>query len=145
MSMSADLKCETNLVQSRWQIIFLMKRLAFVVMVLGLSGTVIAQGKPIPEDMLALDHQRCMQGCVPGYGETTCKPLCDCTVSEFKKTMNFEEYLDMSVQLSRNTISPKLREYLNRVANYCAAEVEKSGVEIGTGETSDDGQTGAGD
>lgn len=101
---------------------------------------VTAQSNPIPADMLALDHQRCMQGCVPGYGEATCKPLCDCTVTEFKKTMSFDEYLDMSVQLSRNAISPALREYLDRVANYCAAEVERSGVEVGSGVTDETGK-----
>lgn len=111
-----------------------------VVAIFTAALSVAAQSNPIPADMLALDHQRCMQGCVPGYGEATCKPLCDCTVTEFKKTMSFDEYLDMSVQLSRNEISPALREYLDKVANYCAAELERSGVEIGSGKAEDTGQ-----
>lgn len=94
-----------------------------------------AQGEQIPEDLLSLDHQRCMNGCVPGFGEATCKPLCDCTVSEFKKRLDFEAYLDMSVQLSKNAIKPELRALLDDVAKMCTAEIEKQGIEIGSGES----------
>ncbi|WP_262696165.1 hypothetical protein [Kordiimonas aquimaris] len=91
-------------------------------------------GKAVPDDLLALDHQRCMNGCVPGFGEATCKPLCDCTVSEFKKQLDFEAYLDMSVQLSKNAVTPELRTLLDGVAKMCTAEIERKGIEVGTGE-----------
>lgn len=94
---------------------------------------VMAQEKTIPEDLLALDHQRCMNGCVPGFGEQTCKPLCDCTVGEFKKQLTFEAYLDMSVQLTRNTLTPELQKFLAKVANYCTGELDRKGIEVGNG------------
>ena len=92
-----------------------------------------AQQKPIPDDLLALDHQRCMNGCVPGYGEQTCKPLCDCTIGEFKKQLTFEAYLDMSVQLTRNIVSAEMQEFLNKVANFCTGELDRNGIVIGEG------------
>lgn len=98
-----------------------------------IAGSVLAQQSEIPADLLALDHQRCMNGCVPGFGEATCKPLCDCTVAEFKKQLTFEQYLDMSVQLSRNEVGPELRKFLDGIANYCTAELDRQGIEIGTG------------
>lgn len=93
----------------------------------------IAQQKAIPDDLLALDHQRCMNGCVPGYGEQTCKPLCDCTVGEFKKQLTFESYLDMSVQLTRNSVTPEMQAFLGKVANYCTGELDRKGIEVGSG------------
>ncbi len=92
-----------------------------------------AQQNPIPEDLLTLDHQRCMKGCVPGFGEQTCKPLCDCTIGEFKKQLSFEAYLDMSVQLTRSEVTPEMQEYLGKVANFCTAELDRKGIEVGQG------------
>lgn len=104
---------------------------AFLIMLC--ATTVAAQNKSVPEDLLALDHQRCMNGCIPGFGEDTCKPLCDCTVGEFRKQLTFEEYLDMSVQLSRNEVAPGMREFLDKVANFCTAELDRLGIVIGDG------------
>jgi len=110
-----------------------------VVMVFSLTGVMYAgqsasaQQNPIPNDLLALDHQRCMNGCVPGFGEQTCKLLCDCTIGEFKKQLSFEAYLDMSVQLSRNAVTPEMQEYLGKVANFCTAELDRKGIEVGQG------------
>ena len=111
----------------------------FAVMLLVLSGflpvehSAFAQQNPVPDDLLALDHQRCMNGCVPGFGEQTCKPLCDCTVGEFKKQLSFDTYLDMSVQLTRNTVTPEMREFLGKIANYCTEELDRKGIEVGQG------------
>ncbi len=101
--------------------------------VLYAEHSALAQQTPIPEDLLTLDHQRCMNGCVPGFGELTCKPLCDCTIGEFKKQLSFEAYLDMSVQLTRNAVTPEMQEYLGKVANFCTAELDRKGIEVGQG------------
>ncbi len=101
--------------------------------VLRFEHPAFAQQNPIPEDLLALDHQRCMNGCVPGFGEQTCKPLCDCTIGEFKKQLSFETYLDMSVQLTRNAVTPEMQEFLGKVANFCTAELDRKGIEVGEG------------
>jgi len=113
-------------------------RFAAVVMfsfisVLNAEHATLAQQNPIPEDLLTLDHQRCMNGCVPGFGEQTCRPLCDCTMGEFKKQLSFEAYLDMSVQLTRNTVTPEMQEFLGKVANFCTAELDRKGIEVGQG------------
>ena len=102
------------------------------------AAPVLAQSKPIPEDLLALDQQRCMNGCVPGFGEKTCKSLCDCTVNEFKKKLTFESYLDMSVQLSKNELTESVRSFLDTVANYCTAELDRKGIEVGEGTSEGD-------
>jgi hypothetical protein len=91
----------------------------------------------IPADLLQVDHQRCMRSCVPGFGEMACKPLCDCTVKEFDKRIDFERYLDLAAELARNEIGPESRKLLDDIALYCADQVEKSGVEIGSGAAGD--------
>jgi len=106
-----------------------------------LTGSVFAQSTEIPADLLDLDRQRCMRDCVPGFGETTCKPLCDCTVVEFQKRLDFSRYLDLSAQLSRGELAPENRKMLDEIANYCASELEKSGVEVGTGDSASGGTT----
>lgn len=98
------------------------------------SGGVLAQSSEIPSELLDLDRQRCMRDCVPGFGETTCKPLCDCTVVEFKKRLDFSRYLDLSAQLSRGEVDPENRKMLDEIANQCAAELERSGIKVGEGD-----------
>lgn len=98
------------------------------------AGSAFAQSSEIPADLLDLDRQRCMRDCVPGFGETTCKPLCDCTVVEFNKRLDFSRYLDLSAQLSRGEVGPENRKMLDEIANHCAAELEKSGIKVGAGD-----------
>jgi hypothetical protein len=110
----------------------------FLVIFCMLTGFTISAGAQssqtkIPPEFLELDHQRCMNGCVPGFGEKTCKPLCDCTVNEFKNKMSYDKYLDLSVQLSKSDVSPEMRSFLDEVANFCTAEIDRLGIEIGEG------------
>ncbi len=100
-----------------------------------MGGAAFAQNQPIPQDMLDLDFQRCMKDCEPGFGAATCKPLCECTVDEFKKRLDFPAYLDLSAQLSRNELSEENRKMLDGIANMCASRLEKSGVKVGEGTT----------
>lgn len=104
-------------------------------MVIGLcaSSAAIAQTSQnvIPKELLDLDFQRCENDCVPGFGEATCKPLCECTVGEFQKRLNYSKYLDLSVQLSRGELKPESRSLLDNIANFCTAQLDKMGVVIG--------------
>tara|TARA_R110002096_G_scaffold253688_1_gene446620 strand:- start:543 stop:890 length:348 start_codon:yes stop_codon:yes gene_type:complete len=104
-------------------------------MVLGFcaSGAAVAQSSQniIPKELLDLDYQRCENDCVPGFGEATCKPLCECTVSEFQKRLDYARYLDLSVQLSRGELKPESRELLDSIANHCTAELDRNGIPIG--------------
>ena len=114
-----------------------MTRLAKTISVLFsvlMGGAVLAQQSAIPQDLLDLDFQRCMRSCEPAFGATTCKPLCDCTVDEFKKRLDFANYLDLSAQISRNEVSDQNRTFLDTVANYCVAELDKAGVQVGQGD-----------
>lgn len=95
------------------------------------GSAAFAQSSQIPQDLLDLDFQRCVNDCVPGFGEATCKPLCECTVGEFKKRLDFDGYLELSVQLSRGEITPQNRTLLDDIAQMCTAKIEKDGVEIG--------------
>lgn len=132
------------MVFSRSKKIKSLMSILFVFMFLAaFQPNVMAQEKAIPEDLLALDHQRCMNGCVPGFGEQTCKPLCDCTVGEFKKQLSFESYLDMSVQLTRNSLTPQMQGFLAKVANYCTGELDRKGIEVGEGVEAKPGGTDA--
>ncbi|WP_308911813.1 hypothetical protein [Pseudokordiimonas caeni] len=105
-----------------------LRSLAFAGLVA--AGT-SAMAAPIPEDLLAVDQQRCMKGCVPGYGEATCKPLCDCTVREFKNRLDMDKYLSLSVELSKNEVSDTNRTLLDDIAKMCAAEIEKANIPVG--------------
>ncbi len=70
----------------------LLSTIFLLVLLFGFGGemTFAQEQSTIPQDLLEVDRQRCMQGCVPGFGEATCKPLCDCTVKEFGKRLDFE-------------------------------------------------------
>ena len=104
----------------------------FSVLLYILAGSaVFAQSTAIPKDLLDLDHRRCMNDCVPSFGETTCKPLCDCTISEFKKRLDFDKYLVLSVQMSRSEISPENGVMLREIALFCTAELDRMNVEVG--------------
>jgi len=112
----------------------IIRSFLFLLYVAGGSAA-FAQSSQIPKDLLDLDYQRCVNDCVPGFGETTCKPLCECTVGEFKKRLDFDTYLELSVQLSRSEISPKNRALLDDVAKMCTAKLEADGVVIGGSDT----------
>ncbi len=105
---------------------------SFILLALGSALQAQAPaGKTIPQDLLQLDHQRCMQDCAPSFGEATCRPLCDCTIDQFSKRLDFSRYLDLSAQLAQADIKPGNRKLLDDIANYCTAELEKNGVAIG--------------
>ena len=109
-------------------------RLRSLVMVglVSLTGAAFAQESlKVPDVYLAVDHRDCMTGCVPGFGEETCKPLCDCTVREFKEKLTFDQYKDMRIQISRNELTPEVRAFLDQTAQYCTAELDKMNVEVG--------------
>lgn len=101
---------------------------------LATSMSVMAQSatdKKIPQELLELDRKRCETGCLEQVGEQVCKMLCDCTISEFQKRLDFDRYLALSAQLSRDEISPENRLLLDVIAKRCTAVVETSGIDIG--------------
>ena len=107
-------------------------RSLIMVSVVSLTGAAFAQESlKVPDVYLAVDHRDCMTGCVPGFGEETCKPSCDCTVSQFKEKLTFDQYKDMRIQISRNELTPEVRAFLDQTAQYCTAELDKMGVEVG--------------
>lgn len=95
------------------------------------GSAVMAQSNKIPADMLDLDRQRCENDCIPTFGETTCKPLCGCTVREYDRRLDFDAYLKLSVELSRNEISPESRVLLDSIAKMCTAELDAAGIQVG--------------
>ncbi len=113
-----------------WSVIRFVRNFLMVLYVAGGSAA-FAQSSQIPKDLLDLDYQRCVNDCVPGFGEATCKPLCDCTVGAFKKRLNFDAYLELSVQLSRGEISPESRILLDDIAKTCTAKIEQDGIIVG--------------
>lgn len=104
----------------------------FSVLLYVLAGSaVFAQSTAIPKELLDLDHRRCMNDCVPSFGETTCKSLCDCTISEFKKRLDIDSYLVLTAQMSRSEISPESGVLLHEIALFCTAELDRMNVEVG--------------
>lgn len=111
----------------------MIRNLCLVLYVAGGSAA-FAQSSQIPDDMLELDRQRCENDCIPAYGEAACKALCGCMVVEYKKRLTFEDYLDLTVQLSRNEISPKNRTLLDDIAKMCTKQIDDAGIQIGSPE-----------
>ncbi|UTW57855.1 hypothetical protein KFE96_13610 [Kordiimonas sp. SCSIO 12603] len=113
-----------------------MKRIlkaSIFVISLATSASVMAQSakdSKIPQELLELDRKRCETGCLEQVGEQVCKMLCECTISEFQKRLDFDKYLELSAQLSREEISPENRLLLDVIAKRCTAVVEKSGIQI---------------
>ena len=96
--------------------------------------TVPLAAQEIPEDLLRVDFQRCMQSCTPGYGEETCTPLCTCTVAEFKKRLNFDQYLSLRSELASTQVGAQNRQLLDTIAKYCADKAlpDNAGAAPGT-------------
>lgn len=91
-----------------------------------------ANGAPIPVELLEVDYQRCMKGCLPGFDQATCHFLCNCTtVQEFPKRMAFERYIEISSQMAKDELEPQNRALLDDIAQYCAAEFKESGIVVG--------------
>jgi len=96
-----------------------------------LVGLSSAQDKrPVPQALLDVDYQNCSKSCSATHGPKICEALCTCTITEFKNRMDFDAYLDLRAQLAQNKVSPDSRAFLDKVANYCAAEADRNGVEI---------------
>jgi len=118
-----------NIIGSRSVIRFI--RSFLMLLYVSAGSAAFAQSSQIPQDLLDLDYQRCVNDCVPGFGEATCKPLCECTVGEFKQRLSFDEYLELSVQLTKGEISDKNRTLLDNIAQMCTKKIEEKGIEIG--------------
>ena len=89
------------------------------------SGAMNKTGREVPEALLEVDYQNCYKSCTANFEGATCETLCKCTAREFKKRLDFDHYLDLRVQLARNEIRPESRKFLDEVAKFCAAVVEK--------------------
>ncbi|MCJ9427455.1 hypothetical protein [Kordiimonas marina] len=96
-----------------------------------------SDSSPIPEPLLKLEFQRCLKGCVPDFNEAACVALCDCSVQQFKKRLNYGEYVDMLRQLASGNVTPKNSKMLDSVAHYCSAAVDKAGIAVGPAEAKD--------
>ena len=90
-----------------------------------------AKDNKIPQELLELDRKRCETGCLEQVGKQVCTMLCECTISEFQKRLDFDKYLELSAQLSREEVSPENRLLLDVIAKRCTAVVEQSGIQIG--------------
>lgn len=120
-----------------------LKSASFSLVLIAGSGA-LAQSATIPKELLDLDRLRCMQGCEANASTEACTALCNCTVSEFQKRLNMDKYLTLSAQISRNELSVENRTLLDDVANYCVAELDKAGIDVGTGKASDGTENGGG-
>lgn len=89
-------------------------------------------GAPIPKDLLDLDYQDCMRGCVQQADGKSCEKLCKCsTVESFPKMLDFARYLELRQQLSTSTLTAANQELLARIGQMCFKQLEESGLKIG--------------
>lgn len=102
------------------------------VWVIGCIASFSVRADTIPEELVDLTMQQCKSGCTPSFREEACEYLCKCTAGEFVRRLDYSAYLDLSVELSKNTVSEKHRIFLDTVANYCTGELDKAGIELGT-------------
>ena len=88
-----------------------------------LAGTAIAQ--EIPEEMLVLDHARCMVDCLNHNNKATCDILCDCTTDRFRTELDFEAYIKIRQEMSTGNISDETRLFFETTAIACSEAFDR--------------------
>ena len=88
----------------------------------------------IPEGMLALDYLNCTQSCMEIDSQDICQFICGCTMKEFRTQLDYDHYISMSAQLSRNEIDQTNRAFLDQTGQICYAKLEEA---IASGEIVD--------
>ena len=84
-----------------------------------------AAAQDIPKDLLELDRQRCSNDCLKELNDTgVCEQLCDCTVNEFQKRLNFDIYLTLSAELAQSKLSDSNRKIIDDIAKTCSANIK---------------------
>lgn len=105
------------------RILFIVSKVKLILATMAIGFSSLVSASEIPADMLNLDLKRCKKDCVPAFGEQVCQQLCSCSVREFKKRMDFDQYLDLSARLVRNNLKPEQRVMLDSIAKKCDAEI----------------------
>ena len=91
-------------------------------------GAAAAQDIPLP--LLESDRKSCRASCVQSYSGKQCTRLCDCTISAFKKQVNFDLYLQLTAEVSQNKLSKKNAALMDAIANSCSAKIFNDGPQL---------------
>lgn len=84
-------------------------------------GFAAAQDIPLP--LLESDRKSCHASCIGSYSGQQCTQLCDCTVTAFKKQVNFDLYLQMISQISQNNLSRDNSRLMDAIAVECSSSI----------------------
>ncbi len=84
-------------------------------------GFAAAQDIPLP--LLESDRKNCKASCINTYSGQQCTQLCDCTVTAFKRQVNFDLYLQMIAEISQNSLSKDNARLMDAIAAECSANI----------------------
>ena len=92
----------------------------FVLLIFPL-GSVTAQD--IPLSLLESDRKSCRASCDQSFSGKQCTQVCDCTVTAFKREINFDLYLQMISEISQNKLSKDNSRLMDAIALECSSSI----------------------
>ena len=90
----------------------------FVLLIFPL-GFAAAQDIPLP--LLESDRKSCRASCDQSFSGKQCAQLCDCTVTAFKRQVNFDLYLPLVSEISQNKLSKDNSRLMDAIALECSS------------------------
>ncbi len=97
---------------------------------LGFFVMVPAIADEIPASLLQLDLEKCSATCPTVNGEKVCKFLCKCTIDHFKKGLDYDKYVVLMAEMSRQKISQKNKLFLLDVGRSCEGQLDAKFPEL---------------
>lgn len=92
----------------------------FVLLIFPL-GFAAAQDIPLP--LLESDRKSCRASCAQSFSGEQCTQLCDCTVTAFKRQINFDLYLQMISEISQSKLSKDNSRLMDAIALECSSSI----------------------
>lgn len=107
-----------------------MKLLRVAGLFIGLFVMVPALADEIPAELLQLDLEKCSATCPTVNGEKVCKFLCKCTIDHFKKGLDYDNYVVLMAEMSRQKISQENKLFLLDVGRSCESQLDAKFPEL---------------
>lgn len=83
----------------------------------------LAAAQDIPLSLLESDRKSCRASCDQSFSGKQCTKLCDCTVTAFKRQINFDLYLQIVSEISQNKLSKDNSRLMDAIAVECSSSI----------------------
>lgn len=84
-------------------------------------GFAAAQDIPLP--LLESDRKSCKATCEKAFSGKQCSQLCDCTIAAVQAKVSFDQYLQMTAEVSQNKLSKSNIALMDKIALQCSRQI----------------------